>query len=490
MAASHGVAADKIVADLKRISRGTIDTMTLMEKAGTAMMLGIDPKKIAKLMEIARASTKITGQTVTQAFSDISLAVGRQSKMILDNLGILVSVEEANKKYAEKLKIVGRELTDVERKQAFLNETVEKGGDILARVGKLQDSAAERMQRWQAQWKDVGITIGQVALSVLQSVDLMATGAATAFNSAIRGITYSLSEMFNQAARLPVIGDSVFGAWAEGFKKIDSYMSGQIEWGIKHIDDTWAALFSTWKKSDPVRAKLLKDLRDQAKATKNAGDQIKQLMEMEKSAAKKRADAISTMYKEVGINAEAAAKVEVQKLVKKVSDWQAAGVNILDTNRYLYESLERMSEKATDAGQDDMADYYDTVKNKAKFLVQEFIDTQAEAEARMAKVDASLSKHRALSIDDNASATLTRIKNVLDSIKDKTVRVNIETVQTSVARPSFGVYDSAGNQMKDVEDEITRGIQDKIAEDTKYGRSPITQPDVGWVLTKDAIGSL
>ena len=68
------------------------------------MMLGIAPEKISKLMEIARATARMTGQEVSTAFDNIAMAVGRQSKMILDNLGIIVSVESANRTYAVQLK--------------------------------------------------------------------------------------------------------------------------------------------------------------------------------------------------------------------------------------------------------------------------------------------------------------------------------------------------------------------------------------------------
>ena len=182
MAASHGANADKIIEDLKRASVGTVDTMTMIQKAGTAMMMGIDPEKISGLMAIARATSKLTGQTVVEAFSDMSLATARQSKMILDNLGILVSVAKANEEYAKKLKITGRELTDTEKKAAFLNAAIETGGDLMKRLGGETKSTAEMFQSFEAFAKNVWVAISQGALWVIKNITIAYTLAGKTIN--------------------------------------------------------------------------------------------------------------------------------------------------------------------------------------------------------------------------------------------------------------------------------------------------------------------
>jgi len=132
---SLGTSADKILKDLTKVSNGTIAQADLMKAAGNAMLLGLPAEKLAGLMEIARASSVITGQSVTQAFNDITLAVGRGSKMILDNLGIIVDVGKANKVYAKTLGLAADELSDVQKKQAFLNATMTAGKVIIDNVG-------------------------------------------------------------------------------------------------------------------------------------------------------------------------------------------------------------------------------------------------------------------------------------------------------------------------------------------------------------------
>ena len=173
LAASYNSNGNKIIADLKRISDGTINTITLVEKAGTAMMLGIAPEKISKLMEIARATARMTGQEVSTAFDNIAMAVGRQSKMILDNFGIIVSVESANRTYAVQLKKTADNLSDTEKKAAFLNATIAAGEDLIARMGQQSDTTKDKMDRLKASVDNARLMISQGLIRVV----LGATGA-------------------------------------------------------------------------------------------------------------------------------------------------------------------------------------------------------------------------------------------------------------------------------------------------------------------------
>ena len=155
LASSVGSSSDKIIKELDRVAQGTISNSVLMEKAGTAMLLGIPADKLDDLMKIARASMKITGQTAEQAFGDIALAVGRGSKMILDNLGIILDVEKANENYAQSIGKTVEQLTDQEKKTAFLNATLEAGKKITDSVGDDTKDDLENVFRISTEFKDL-----------------------------------------------------------------------------------------------------------------------------------------------------------------------------------------------------------------------------------------------------------------------------------------------------------------------------------------------
>jgi lambda family phage tail tape measure protein len=135
LAAASGASSKRIIEDLKRMSRGFVAEADIVKAAGTAMMLGIPADKLSDLMKIAEATSRQTGQTVTQAFDDISRGVARESKLILDNLGIIVDVEKANQEYARSLGKTSAALTEAERRQAFMNSVLKSGDELVRRIG-------------------------------------------------------------------------------------------------------------------------------------------------------------------------------------------------------------------------------------------------------------------------------------------------------------------------------------------------------------------
>ena len=87
LADAAGTSSKRILDSLKQSSQGLVAESDLMAAAGKAMLMSIPADKISELMKIAAATSKMTGQSITEAFNDITMGVARQSRMILDNLG-------------------------------------------------------------------------------------------------------------------------------------------------------------------------------------------------------------------------------------------------------------------------------------------------------------------------------------------------------------------------------------------------------------------
>ena len=130
-----GTSSKKMLDALKDSSQGLVAEADLMGAAGKALLMNIPADKITELMKIAAATSKMTGQSITEAFNDITMGVARQSRMILDNLGIIVNVDDANKNYAKALGKTADALTDTEKRQAFMNAVLKAGADMIDRIG-------------------------------------------------------------------------------------------------------------------------------------------------------------------------------------------------------------------------------------------------------------------------------------------------------------------------------------------------------------------
>lgn len=152
---------------LQGATKGTVSDIDLMTAANQALLLGIDPDLLPAMFEGAAAVSQATGKPISEAINDITLGIGRQSKMILDNLGIIIDVEKANKIYAESLGKTSAELTDAEKKIAFTNATMEALIVNTEKVGPLQDSAAVSAQQMAASFANVKQKLGEQLMPVM-----------------------------------------------------------------------------------------------------------------------------------------------------------------------------------------------------------------------------------------------------------------------------------------------------------------------------------
>lgn len=147
-----GKSGDNILRKLREVSQGTVSNADLIESANRAMALNVttDLDKMAKLLEIARVRARSMGIDTTQAFNDIVTGIGRQSPLILDNLGIIT------KGWLDEAKSAGV----AGDAQFFLNKVLEDGNKILEKTGPLVLSDAEKIQKFGANIDNLVLKIG------------------------------------------------------------------------------------------------------------------------------------------------------------------------------------------------------------------------------------------------------------------------------------------------------------------------------------------
>ena len=137
LAKSAGTSAEAIRSAINRGSKGTIDALTAMRLANTALTLDVarTPEEFERLAEIATVLAATMGIDVTRAFESVVVGIGRQSRLWLDNIGIIVDADKVYEDLAARLGKTTAELTDMEKKQAFANEAIRQGTDLVERSG-------------------------------------------------------------------------------------------------------------------------------------------------------------------------------------------------------------------------------------------------------------------------------------------------------------------------------------------------------------------
>ena len=154
---------ETLLRDLQVASNGTISDTQLMSATLTLAAGSSDQLASAminaspQLLEYAKAANKLNPALGDTAFlyDSITRGIKRNSPLILDNLGIVVKVGEANEKYADQIGKTVDQLTAEERSMALLNATLEAGDNLLQQVGGSTESATDSFDRLDASLTNV-----------------------------------------------------------------------------------------------------------------------------------------------------------------------------------------------------------------------------------------------------------------------------------------------------------------------------------------------
>jgi hypothetical protein len=163
LATSAGTSGDAITGAIREASDFTIDRMDAMAAANRAMVMDVaqSPAEFERLTRVAVALGRAMGQDATKSIDDFVTASARQSQMIADNLGLTVTVGQATERYAAQLGIAADELTDAQKKQAFLNMMLEEGEKKMAELGKTTLDTAGKVEQASATWSTFISIVGQ-----------------------------------------------------------------------------------------------------------------------------------------------------------------------------------------------------------------------------------------------------------------------------------------------------------------------------------------
>lgn len=150
---------------MTRATRGLVSQQDLMLQFNRAVTLGAakNTKEFEDLAEGALALGRALGVDAAFALESLSLGIGRQSRLILDNLGLIVSVEEANRKYAKTLGVAASQLSEVQQKEAFRVETLGQVSSKVDELGGITLNAGDA-------WTQLGVVVTNVVDEMKKAV--------------------------------------------------------------------------------------------------------------------------------------------------------------------------------------------------------------------------------------------------------------------------------------------------------------------------------
>jgi hypothetical protein len=168
---------------LRQAVQGTVSDLELMRQAVTAQKLGIPIQEFTKYLGFAKKQANEMGESVDYMVDSIVKGVGRQSTMILDNLGISAkAVQEELKKGGTFAEAVGR----------IIQQEMGRANNTLL-------TTQDRLLQQRAALENIKTELGQKLLPVYEAV-------LGWLNNALKGINALFSSQLTLFEKLAYYG--------------------------------------------------------------------------------------------------------------------------------------------------------------------------------------------------------------------------------------------------------------------------------------------
>jgi hypothetical protein len=169
LAKAAGTTGSAILESIQKASNFTIDRMTAMKAANKAMIMEVakTPEQFEELATVAVRLGQAMGLDAAKSIDDFIIAASRQSKVVADNLGITLSLEDAYRRFAEANDTSVDSMDDAQKKQASLNEMLRQGKEITGRLGEATLDNAGKFEAIESAMTDLANTAAVAFLNLI-----------------------------------------------------------------------------------------------------------------------------------------------------------------------------------------------------------------------------------------------------------------------------------------------------------------------------------
>ena len=146
-ASATGVAINTLTEDIIRATDSQIAFKDAAQAAAIGSAAGLNADQLTRLGKAAADASQILGRDVTDSFNRLVRGATKAEPELLDELGIILRLDDASRKYAEALNINQNSLTTFQKGQAVTTEILAqaegKYGKILDIIGRTPNQYAQ-----------------------------------------------------------------------------------------------------------------------------------------------------------------------------------------------------------------------------------------------------------------------------------------------------------------------------------------------------------
>lgn len=156
-----GYTAEEIAAAEESVKSMGITTVSAREALVRMTRANIDWSEAATLARIAQDAAVVAGMNSSAAFERLVRGIQKQEPELLDELGITLRRTDAYNRMAEQLGKTAKQLTEVERQQAILNEIYRQAGAVTGSYEAAMENAGKQAQSLPRYIEELQLAIGR-----------------------------------------------------------------------------------------------------------------------------------------------------------------------------------------------------------------------------------------------------------------------------------------------------------------------------------------
>ena len=132
--------------NIREITGNALSMEQAMRSSAIAITSGFSTEQFERLVEVGKNASIALGRNLADSVDRLTRGVAKLEPEILDELGILVRLDTATREYAAAIGKTATDLTDFERRQAFLNATIEQGEEKYSALsGSIDVNAFDKL---------------------------------------------------------------------------------------------------------------------------------------------------------------------------------------------------------------------------------------------------------------------------------------------------------------------------------------------------------
>ena len=140
LGAQSGQTLSLVAERLREVTGNAISMEEAMRSAAMGISGGFGGAELEGLAKIAKGASITLGRSLPDAFDRLTRGAIKLEPEILDELGIMVRLDDAVENYAAQIGKSAGSLTQMERRQAFMNAILEQGEQKFGDIAKAVDA--------------------------------------------------------------------------------------------------------------------------------------------------------------------------------------------------------------------------------------------------------------------------------------------------------------------------------------------------------------